>query len=194
MEDGHEEMLLLKRSSRILWCHLPPWDPAQNLVSSSGGWAQGHQVGWEVAQRQGQEKPPKGLVLPLLLSRLWCCMKSWRLLLKFMEAISKRAQNTWIKVIFSLFILFQSYSATEHKPGTSESNKGHLKILMVKKKRHFCDHLSSSPVAVLGYLGLESFSVLYFMGVWFNFWDGYWQTEMALEIGIRNERKKKIKC
>lgn len=87
-----------------------------------------------------------------------------------MEVISIRIQNISIKVIFSLFILFQSCSAMEYKPGTSESNKGDLKILLVKKKRqHFCDHLSSSPVAGLGYLGWEWFSVLCFMGFWFNF-------------------------
>lgn len=58
--------------------------------------------------------------------------------LEFMEVTSTRAKNTSMKVIFSLVVLFQSCGATEYKPGTSESSKGHLKILLVKKKwQHF---------------------------------------------------------
>lgn len=179
-------MFLSKRSSRSL-CNLCAIFlsrmAVKNLVSSSVGSAPVWCSERGVAQRQRQEEPPKELVLPLLLALGECCTK-WSLL-KFVDVISVRGWNTWVKVIFSLFVQFQSCGAMEYKPGTSENNKGDLNILTVKKKwQHFCDRLSPSPVAVLDYLGLESFCVLYFTGFWFNFWDGYWQT---LEMKVKRK-------
>lgn len=73
MQDGHEEMLLLKRSSRSAVCapscSLEPSPEAGEQHCGSAHRAPAGCSECGVAQRQGQEEPPKGLVLPLLLSR-----------------------------------------------------------------------------------------------------------------------------
>lgn len=163
MQDGHEDMLLLKRSSRSL-CNLCaillPRNPVRKLESSTVGLA--HRApDWGGSEARAG-RTSKGLSRAV--GQGEHCMK-WALL-KFMKVISIRAKNTSVKVIFSLFVLFQSCSAVEYKPGTSESSKGDLKISLVKKKwEHFLWSFELFTSSCFGLFGFGVFFYSVFYGV-----------------------------